>query len=45
MVRTAALVTLLAALGLTLSGCGPCGWFSGGLGLPDMCRSDPAPPR
>jgi predicted small lipoprotein YifL len=45
MANRAALIVLLAALGLSLAGCGPCGFFATPLGLPDACRAEPAPQR
>jgi hypothetical protein len=42
MLRKAVLIVLLTALGLTLSGCGPCGFFWTDWRL-DSCRGEPAP--
>jgi hypothetical protein len=45
MVRAVVLVALLTALGLSLGGCGPCGF---GFSVPDMtqsCRGEPSPQR
>jgi len=43
--KKAALVVLLMAVGLSLSGCGPCGFIWDDWRKPGACRADPAPPR
>jgi hypothetical protein len=43
--KKAAIFVLLTAVGLMLSGCGPCGWFATSMGLPDACRAEPSPQR
>ncbi len=42
MARRAALVLVLAALSVTLAGCGPCGFFWDDW-RSKSCRSEPAP--
>ena len=43
MVKKALFVVLLTVLGLTLSGCGPCGFFWDDWRSSKSCRSEPAP--
>jgi hypothetical protein len=43
MVRAVVLVALLTALGLSLGGCGPCGF--GFSASPLSCRNEPSPQR
>ena len=45
MVRTAVLVALLTALGLSLAGCGPCGFGFSTWDTPLTCRGEPDPQR
>jgi len=45
MVRKAVLGALLAALGLSLAGCGPCGFGFSTWDAPLSCRGEPAPQR
>jgi hypothetical protein len=45
MINKALLVVLLTVFGLTLSGCGPCGFFWDDWRSGKSCRSEPAPPR
>ena len=45
MAKRAVLIVVLAAMGLTLSGCGPCGFFWDDWRSGRSCRSEPAPPR
>jgi hypothetical protein len=42
MLRKAVLIVVLTAFGLTLSGCGPCG-FSWDYWRSSSCRGEPAP--
>jgi hypothetical protein len=42
MAKRGLLILILAGLGLTLSGCGPCGFFWTDWRL-DSCRGEPAP--
>jgi hypothetical protein len=43
MVRKAALVVLLVALGGMLASCGPCGFGFNGWDRPQGCRGEPSP--
>jgi len=43
MVRKALAFAMLAALGLTLSGCGPCGFFWDDWRSGKSCHGEPAP--
>ena len=43
MINRALLVVLLTAFGLTLAGCGPCGFGFTGWDTPLSCRSDNIP--
>ena len=45
MVRAVVLVALLTALGLSLAGCGPCGFGFSAADTPLSCRSEPSPQR
>ena len=45
MAKRAVLIVVLAAVGLTLAGCGPCGFFWDDWRSAKSCRSEPAPPR
>ena len=45
MAKRAVLIVVLAAMGLTLAGCGPCGFFWDDWRSGRSCRSEPAPPR
>jgi predicted small secreted protein len=45
MVRTAVVVALLTAVGLSLAGCGPCGFGFSISGTPLICRGEPGPQR
>lgn len=43
MVQRAGLMLILAALGLSLTGCGPCGLGFSGWDAPMTCRNEPSP--
>jgi hypothetical protein len=43
MAKRAVLIVVLAAMGLTLAGCGPCGFFWDDWRSGKSCRSEPAP--
>jgi len=45
MVRAVVLVALLTALGLSLGGCGPCGFGFSASDTPLSCRGEPSPER
>ena len=45
MAKRAALVLVLAALSVTLTGCGRCGFFWDDWRSGKSCRSEPAAPR
>jgi len=45
MARKALLVAVLAVLGITLVGCGPCGFFWDDWRSGKACHGEPAPPK
>jgi hypothetical protein len=45
MLRTAVAIALLTALGLPLTGCGPCGFGFSTTDSPLSCRGEPSPQR
>jgi hypothetical protein len=45
MVRKVVVLALLAVVGVTLAGCGPCGFFWDDWRSGKACRSEPAPPK